>query len=168
MFDARKKARKRRKGLSADDREKFSAIICEKAKEVIKNADTVMLYSPIDCEVDVFPLYSLNKNLLLPRVEGENMVACKIGETQRGAFGVLEPIGNAYEGKIDCVIVPMCAFDRELNRLGFGKGYYDRFLSVRDTLKVGVAFSCQQAEGIVPKDTDVKMDLIITEKDILR
>lgn len=168
MCDDRKLARERRKNLSEEQRNNFSSAICKKVSEIIKDVETVMLYSPIDCEVDVTSLFTLNKTLLLPRVEGEEMVACKMGNLQKGTFGVLEPIEEAYEGNIDCVIVPMCAFDDNCNRLGFGKGYYDRFLQKRNTLKIGVAYSCQKVKEIIVKETDVKMDLIITEEGILR
>ena len=55
-----------------------------------------------------------------------------------------------------------------MNRVGFGKGYYDRFLQGKEILKIGVTFSCQQAEKLTAKATDVKMDRIITENGILK
>jgi hypothetical protein len=82
--------------------------------------------------------------------------------------GTYEPIGEEYTDKIDVFIVPMCAFDKKLMRAGFGKGYYDKFLADKKGLKIGVAFSCQEVEQIFKKSTDVCMDMIITEKEIIK
>ena len=60
----------------------------------------------------------------------------------------------------------MCAYSDSLDRAGFGKGYYDRFLKNTDAVKIGAAFSCQKGE-ICVKDTDVRMNYIVTEKGIL-
>ncbi len=157
-----------RNGLSESEHARLSKIICEKVKEHLNDAKAVMLYSPIDSEVDVSLLFDEDKTVLLPRVEGEKLIPCVKKELNVGSFGVLEPVGEGYCDKIDAVIVPMCAFDKNCNRLGFGKGYYDRFLASIDTLKIGVAFSCQEQYKIFANETDVKMDIIITETSVLR
>ena len=123
-----------------------------------------MLYNSIDGEVDLSYLKDDGHEFLFPRVEGDRLVAVKGMRFEKGSYGILEPMGTSFNGEIDVVIVPMCAFDDKLNRLGFGKGYYDRFLKNRNTLKIGVAFSCQQTTGIIKKDTDVTMDYVVTEK----
>ena len=85
-------------------------------------------------------------------------------------FGMLEPIKT--KAKIpDIIIVPMLAFDKEKFRLGYGKGYYDRFLKkyikqYKDTITVGVAFSFQKHNKLPINKNDVKMDFILTEKGI--
>ena len=83
-----------------------------------------------------------------------------------------EPLGNELPARpedVQVVIIPMLAFDRGGNRLGYGAGYYDRFLCRHPhPIKIGIAFSCQQAESIPADKSDVKMDYIITEKGVIR
>lgn len=169
MFEKRKKARLLRKSLDKKTHSEFSREICEKLNDFLNNKSVIMVYSAIDGEVDLSYIFKNNiENFLFPRVEGEEIVAVKGENFVDGSYGISEPCGICFYDEIDVVVVPMCAFDREFNRLGFGKGYYDRFLKDRKCLKIGVAFSCQETENILFKDTDVKMDIIITEKEILK
>jgi 5-formyltetrahydrofolate cyclo-ligase len=81
----------------------------------------------------------------------------------------LEPIGNeipARPEEVKIVIVPILAFDRRGHRLGYGAGYYDRFLSAHPHLiKIGLAFSCQEVAEVPAEQNDVRMDVVITERD---
>ena len=67
---------------------------------------------------------------------------------------------------IDLVICPLVAFDEDKNRLGMGMGYYDRYLKKLDKKCdiIGVGFACQRADKIFAKDSDIRMDAIVTEK----
>lgn len=163
--EKRLNGRRARKEISEEKRKEFDGKINIFLAEILKNAETVMVYSPIDGEVNVD---LKGKTLIFPRVEGENILPVKNGKFFTGAYGINEPEGEEYRGKIDAVTVPMCAFDSEFNRLGFGKGFYDRFLKNRQLLKVGVAYSSQQCSHIDTKDTDIKMDIIVTEKGVLK
>ena len=167
MFNKRKSARDKRKSLDSQIHSEYSKEICRKIQNFITDKNVIMIYNAIDGEVDVSFLLNDKKTFLYPLVVEENIIAVKSNEFKVGSYGIKEPIGSEYCGQIDAVIVPMCAFDNRFNRLGFGKGYYDRFLKNKDTLKIGAAFSCQQVDSIEVKKTDVKMDVIITEKDIL-
>ena len=168
MYDKRLETRKRRKSIDKQKHSEFSQIICQKVQKFIADRSVIMLYNAIDGEVDVSFLHELkNKTFLYPLVVENNIVAVKSEKFKIGAYGIKEPIGDAFNDKIDAVIVPMCSYDKHLNRLGFGKGYYDRFLKDNDTLKIGVAFACQQADNIDVTETDIKMDIIITEKERL-
>jgi 5-formyltetrahydrofolate cyclo-ligase len=88
-------------------------------------------------------------------------------------MGIREPRPDNFRPvaaeEIDLVLVPGVAFDLEGNRVGYGAGYYDRFLpSLRkDALIVGIAFSCQLFDKFDREEHDVKMALLITEKGIL-
>ena len=83
---------------------------------------------------------------------------------------MLEP--KTTKAKIpDVMLIPSLAFDKDKFRLGYGKGYYDRFLSKNikennDILKVGVAFSFQKNHKLPINQNDVKLDLFLTEKGI--
>ena len=77
---------------------------------------------------------------------------------------------NIPEGKTyDLVIVPLVAFDRQGNRLGYGGGYYDRFLAGNSYGQaIGLAYSFQEVESLPVEEHDQKLDLIITEKEIIK
>lgn len=145
--------------------------IAEKIRALpeFKKASTVMLYMPIKGEADVTGLLSEGKTFLVPVTEGENMYAASVyGEFEKGAFGVPEPkMRERHDGEIDIVIVPGVVFGRDFNRIGFGKGYYDRFLEGRKCIKIGVCHAFQLADGIDAAPHDIKMDLIITEDEVL-
>ena len=85
-----------------------------------------------------------------------------------GAFGIIEPLGDEIDCNIiDFIIVPGVAFDRNLNRLGRGKGYYDRLLSESNAFFAGIGYQMQVLEKIPVEDHDIKMNCIITEREIL-
>ena len=87
-------------------------------------------------------------------------------EKSKGPFSTIEPIGMHQVKDLDVILVPVVGFFGTY-RMGYGKGYYDRYLSKSSALKIGVAFDVQEVEFDV-KPTDVKLDMIITESRILR
>ena len=84
-----------------------------------------------------------------------------------GTFGILEPDPQRCNPtpieQLDLIIVPGCVFDPRGNRLGYGKGFYDRFLQKTPALRIGLAFACQLVEQVPIHAFDVPMDVIITE-----
>ena len=145
--------------------------ICERisALKEFASAKNVMIYMPIKGEVDVRGLLEKSKTFLTPITKGNVIYPALVSENLRkGAFSVPEPLDDTpFLEKIDIVIVPGVAFGRDFNRLGFGKGYYDRFLNGKTALKIGVCHSFQLLDS-VPKDAhDVRMDIIITEEETL-
>lgn len=117
--------------------------------------------------------YDDHKVFLYPLcVNDGNMIAIKPGDGEDswapGAFGIKEPLkekGNAVAPEeIDIVICPLTGFDDDMNRLGMGSGYYDRFLPMcKNAVRIGVAFDVQRLQKIPVEPHDVKMDMIITE-----
>ncbi|RLF39548.1 MAG: 5-formyltetrahydrofolate cyclo-ligase, partial [Thermoplasmata archaeon] len=96
-------------------------------------------------------------------VEIENL-----DDLERGAFGILEPQNKKiYTGDIDIIIVPGIAFDFRGYRIGYGKGFYDRFLRGADALKIGIAYDFQIVKQIPEDDGDVPVDIIVSEKRVL-
>jgi 5-formyltetrahydrofolate cyclo-ligase len=141
-------------------------------------ARTVALYKSLSSEVctDLIISRALGqgKRVVLPKVFGDTMRFFEIREgeaLQKSSFGVLEPAGEESRyvapGEIDLVLVPGLCFDRGGNRLGFGRGYYDRFLALTEAKTVGLCFDEQLCTaGVIPVDEyDVKMRKIITEKE---
>ena len=86
---------------------------------------------------------------------------------RKNRFGIEEPARGRATDVIDLAIVPLVAFDG-MKRVGHGGGYYDRFLAGRDCPKIGLAFSAQRVSGVQTLPHDIPLDLIITEKEILR
>jgi 5-formyltetrahydrofolate cyclo-ligase len=110
------------------------------------------------------------RRLAVPRVEGDQLAHHQIAsldELRTVAFGLLEPDPSAPKvdpKEIDLVVVPGLAFDLAGNRLGFGKGYYDRFLSGVAATKAALLYDCQIVESVPAGPRDVPVDLLVTEQ----
>lgn len=154
---------KRRIEENRQNGDRFAKVIRE--LEEYKKAETVMIYMPIKGESDITALLDDEKLFLTAVTDGDDMYASKIGELERGKFGVLEPIEKIPfdKEKIDIVFTPGVAFDKKGNRIGFGKGYYDRFFDGMNVLKIGVCHSFQLLDEVESDTYDVKMDMIVTE-----
>lgn len=111
------------------------------------------------------------KTVLLPVIDGDTLLLKRFtapDEMSPCRYGILEPSGAAVDPeRVDMLIVPGLAFDRRGNRLGRGKGYYDRLLAGTSAVKVGVCFECQLFDGIPAESHDVRMDAVITENSLI-
>ena len=88
---------------------------------------------------------------------------------EKGEFDIPEPKDNAQvEEKHDVILVPCVGLDNEGNRIGYGAGFYDKYLEKKDLIKIGLSYSKQIVKTIPISDGDVKMDWIITEKDVIK
>mgnify|MGYP001318020059 CR=1 FL=1 len=89
---------------------------------------------------------------------------------QINKYGIPEPV-SVNKIYPDILLVPLVAFDKELNRLGYGGGFYDRYIQkiskIKNIIKIGLSFSFQKLKKIPVNKYDKKLDIIITEKDIL-
>lgn len=148
--------------------------ICERIEETreFKSAKNVMLYLPLGGEADVRSIYTKEKNFFIPITRGVFISLAKYTpetELLKGEYNILEPKNPIFEDKgiLDLVIVPLVAADRSRNRMGFGKGCYDRFLENMDCTKIGAAFGFQIVESLSPKPYDIPMDYIITESECI-
>lgn len=135
-------------------------------------AKTVLLYHSLKDEVDTHAFirkWSGEKRLLLPVVIGDDLeLRLYTGpqDLKPGAYGIEEPVGAGFTdyASIDLVIVPGVAFDRIGNRLGRGKGYYDRLLPrIPSAYKIGICFPYQMVEEVPAEPFDVRMDEVICE-----
>lgn len=110
-------------------------------------------------------LKEAGKAVYLPRVIGKTLEAVPLSESfSKGPFGIMEPIGPAFDGDIDAAIIPAFAFDLHGGRLGYGGGYYDRFLDGRNIFKIGYAYDFQIVKAVPLKTHDVLMDYLVTDK----
>lgn len=117
-------------------------------------------------------LYGMKKIVYLPKVNGDRLLTGLYkGEDSLsyGAFGILEPVECADFDYIDIAVVPGVAFDKRLNRTGYGKGYYDRLLGAAHYgLSVGFAFEFQVFETLDTEPHDMPVDVLVTENNIYR
>lgn len=133
-----------------------------------KEAGTVLLYASLPYEVDTSALLGTEgKRLVLPVVEGEvlRLREYRPGHLRTGYMGISEPDGDCPEvspSEIDLAIVPGVAFDRAGNRLGKGKGFYDRLLPCLKCPVIGLAFSWQMTGHIPSEEHDAPLSLVIS------
>lgn len=155
----------------ADIRAK-SGVICEKVLccAEYKSSQRVMVYLSFGGEVMTDGIIEhaacCGKEVFAPRLCGGAMEAAKIGGGfSKNKFGIPEPLGGqtAKPEDMELFIVPGVAFDADGNRLGFGKGFYDRFLEGARGFKIGIAFDFQIVENVACDSHDIPMDKVITE-----
>ena len=138
-----------------------------------QRARVVLLYWSMADEVQTHAFverWYKEKTLLLPCVDGDDLrlrqytgPECMVAGEQ---FGIGEPTGEEYTAldAVELIVVPGVAFDRQNNRMGRGRGFYDRLLkSTPNALKVGVAFDFQLMDEIPTEPFDVKMDKVVSE-----
>ena len=154
------------------DKDVKSQQIVEKIENLKLDAKSILLYKALKSEVNVDALidsFSKLAKVYLPKVKGDEMVIVEIDKNTKyeiGPFSISEPVGKeikAEDAKIDLCITPLLGFDESLNRLGKGKGYYDRFFAKCKCKKIGVAFEAQKLDQIECSDYDIKLDMIVSE-----
>ena len=146
--------RRRREALPPEERARRDAAVCEVIAGSVsyRYADILLGYAPIGCEIDVWPLLERalaeGRRVALPRTHGEGVMTFHyvgaLGEAEpTGAFGIREPRANAplYTGEgTALLLVPGMVFDRDGFRIGYGGGYYDRFLRDRQIATLGIVY----------------------------
>ncbi len=138
----------------------------------------IALYYPSNFELDVLKLFEFNsifrQDTLLPVTNKNNLMNFYSWKKNDvlfvNEFGILEPAKTQIKVP-EIILVPVLAFDKNKYRLGYGKGFYDRYLNrylkqFKNILTVGVAFSFQRHHNLPVNQNDVKLDFIITEKGI--
>ena len=167
-----------RQSFSRGDRDERSTIVCKRLEQtdLFQSAHCVALYCATEFEVQTTALmevWRVEKQIVLPVISGEIMHFYPFTGTEnlrKGAFGLFEPVPlNSASLEpippetIDLFIVPGIAFDREGNRLGRGKGYYDRYLSNVHKPAIGLCYDFQLIEHVSHDMHDKKMTFVITE-----
>lgn len=157
--------------LSETEKHEFSKAVFFKIEQlpIFKTAQRVLLYNSLPDELptkDVIDRWGLSKQIFLPRVNGLELEILPYlnGQLSVGAYNIEEPTGNdIYDiNAIDTIIVPAVAFDPSGNRVGRGKGYYDKLLARTDALKIGVVYDFQIVDTINSEPHDIKMDIIVS------
>ncbi len=190
--EIRKEALEHRRNIDPEKRRSMDLDIYNEciSMPAYKNAEYVLCYVNYNDEVDTHRLIRRaiqeNKKVYVPKVldpsagEMDFYSIDSLAETEKGYHGIPEPemnVRNSFEpvySAIDwslrkkiLIIVPGVAFDRKLNRIGYGRGFYDRYLSAHsEAVSVGLCYDCQlYADGIIQcSDKDVKVRQLITNE----
>lgn len=163
----RKECIERRMGLSLKEREEKEKAIVKQLLPFLKGR--IAAYVPIKGEVNIFDACLRQGDVYLPKMKEDTQLEFirYNGTLSQGGFQTLEPVGiPCTPNELDVIVVPMVSFCG-LHRKGYGKGYYDRYLSKTQALKIGVAFDVQE-EDFVACPHDVDMDILITESRLWR
>ena len=174
----RKHLLEKRDATSAELRD----IASERIHENLKNnpsfidAKNIACYSPIGSEVNthdiMLNILKQGKNLLLPRIIDDNIqfyIVPNLEKLEKGSFEIMEPKDSCERAKkIDCVLIPTVGASKLGVRLGYGKGYYDRFLSSTDAVKISLTYSKQIVKSIPSDSYDIKINWIVTENENIK
>lgn len=170
----RNKMIQKRLDLSSEEYTAKSNLIISKLKKHpdFINAKTIGIYVSFNNEVDTIALIQeiiKIKKVSVPKTSHHNMdfyLIDSFKELKLGNYGILEPHNHRFINKdwIDLLIVPMVAYDKNNNRLGYGGGYYDRYLKDYHGSVIGLAFAFQQVKKLPVESFDLPIKTIIDEK----
>lgn len=156
---------------------KFSKEIFEKIEQTQRFADSkcILAYYSFPGEVithGFIEKYANKKKILLPVVQDDKLVLKVFTDSKDlklSAYGIPEPVGEEFLDfdQIDLAIVPGMVFDRNLNRIGRGKGYYDRLLPKLSAYIMGICYSFQLKDEIPVEAHDISMNCVISQNEII-
>lgn len=165
--------RRLRDAIPQQQRAEASARICAAALDRVQPGQTVLAYASFGSEVDtaalIEGLWAKGCRVCLPVIEADGRMHAAVyapeGVLQRNRYGIDEPVEGAVvpAEQIDIAFVPGLAFDDAGNRLGYGGGYYDRYLAEAPTKHVALAFAAQLLPALDAQPWDVPMHAVIAE-----
>ena len=167
-----------RASVSKEDKLSFDRAICDKICSLasFRFADTVLLYSPIGSEIDLTPValraLELGKRIAFPICDTEHRVMTfkyvfTLDDLNVGTYSIPEPDieAESFGGEENAIcIVPALAFDKDGYRLGYGGGYYDKFLKIFRGVSLGVAYDSLIADALPRGIYDMPVNIILTER----
>ncbi len=179
--DLRAAALARRDAISAGQRAAAAQAIAVHSLPIeMPKGSVVSGYAPIRSEIDPFPLMrglaQRGMILALPVIVGRDQPLIFREWTidtplVRGPLGIFQPSADTDEVEPDIAIVPLAAFDRAGHRIGYGAGHYDRTLILLRGQKriaaIGIAFSVQQIDAVPAEPHDVRLDCVLTEREVI-
>ena len=174
----RKHLLEKRDAISAEFRDISSNKIHQNLKQVDSfiNSQNIACYFPIGSEIDthniMLGVLEQDKKMLLPKITENNMefyIVPDLEKLEKGRFDIMEPKDSCKKaGNIDCILIPTIGISKSGDRLGYGRGYYDKFLSSTNAMKISLTYSKQIVKFVPSESHDIKIDLIITEDEIIK
>lgn len=171
--EARKKLKEARALFKGDERRFADGEILKNFLRAFAGYESYFIYRSKKPEADtrniISALLSADKRVYSPRVEGDNMVAVQTGANglyRLSRFGVEEPVGQAFTGQTDVCVIPLLGVNEKGYRLGYGGGYYDKYLKDNDALKAGIGYSFQKC-GFEEEAHDIPLDCFVSEEGII-
>ena len=170
----RKKYILNRNNLSKDYRESSTNSIFSTLEKYsfFKTSEKIFIFVGFDSEIQTenfIKKWINKKQIFVPKIKNNKMNLIRLkswDELAPGHFGVLEPTSSDYyEGEVDLVITPSIVFDKNGYRLGYGKGYYDRYFTENEyRISVGLCYHKLLQENVPKEEHDKQVDIIITEE----
>jgi 5-formyltetrahydrofolate cyclo-ligase len=175
----RKELKEKRDFLSANERTSKSKIIIDKllSSKEYKNSRVVMTYVSFGSEVETLNLIKksllLGKKVVVPYMDEEEMKISYLNDVsnlKETSSNILEPVKilQASKEELDLIIVPGLVFDKKGNRIGFGKGCFDKFLKEVSAKKIALTYDFQIKEKVPAMEYDVPMNIMISEKKVIK
>ena len=181
----RKKYNDIRQNIREDEKSELDARICSRILSLVsyRFADTVLLYSPIKSEIDITPIavaaLKAGKRVAFPKCTPEGSLmdfhyVSSLDELTPGYYSILEPSADApvfdkrkAHTKESCLcLIPALIYDQNGYRVGYGKGYYDRYLQDFNGTKAGIIYDRLIAESVPHGRFDLKVDFTVSEKGV--
>lgn len=173
--------KERRFALSLGERREKGCAVTGFAEKVLAGYSSVLAYAAKEPEVETLVLINRllasGKTVAVPIIEKETRTLrlskiSAVRDLEPSTFNVPEPLSKEMpvsSKEMECVLIPLLGFDRKGNRIGYGAGYYDRFLAENPHLKkIGLAYACQEVTEVPTEENDVTLDMIITEKGVIQ
>ncbi len=163
-------------------REKETRQMSLKIKEILYSmpefarAKSILIYVSKGSEAytqDIIEENLRKKRICVPSTTKDRIIPALINyfdELKVGMYGILEPkrVVEFRKEEIEAVIVPGVAFDGKGNRIGYGKGYFDKFLKTVNCPKLGLAYEMQICEKVPVEKKDVPVDFVVTEQRLIK
>ncbi|MCH5170802.1 MAG: 5-formyltetrahydrofolate cyclo-ligase [Oscillospiraceae bacterium] len=179
--ECRQKYLKLRNDIPASQKAEFDKILTDKILSLpeFESAECILLFASVGSEVDTWDLFSecirQNKKVYFPKcIDGERMEflrAASKNDFTVGKYGIPEPISDEKyisNSKNDLSLIPALAVGRDFSRLGYGKGYYDRFLKTFKGISVCPVYSGLLCESVPTDEFDIQPKIIITPTESIR
>jgi len=134
--------------------------------DIYKKANNIMIFYPMKYEINLLELLNDDKNFYFPKVQEDKLLVCpNNGKFKKSDFGVMEPLSDEVSpNTLDLIFVPALMVDENNYRLGYGGGYYDRFLAKYPNIYTIVPMIKELVCDKLPKENyDVKVDCVITD-----
>lgn len=172
--EVRKQIRELKKRYSIEVKKEKSMAVWQQVEEdeCFRRADVVLAYWSMDDEVythDFVCKWAGRKTILLPCVRGEELDIRYFDGKEKlcpgEGYAIPEPVGKLFTelDRIDMILVPGVAFTGSGERIGRGKGYYDKILKQTKAYKLGICFDFQLLEELPMEEHDVKMDRVVCD-----